>query len=71
MKITLDELYEAQATRDPAYDGRFYVAVTTTGVYCRPTCPGRPKRENMRFYETAAEAREAGFRACKRCKPEA
>jgi methylphosphotriester-DNA--protein-cysteine methyltransferase len=47
------------------------VGVVTTGVYCRPVCAGRPKRENVRFYATAGEARDAGFRACKRCKPEA
>jgi len=71
MTISIDDCYRAFEARDPAYDGRFYVAVVTTGVYCRPTCSGRPKRENVRFYGSAAEAREAGFRACKRCKPEA
>jgi methylphosphotriester-DNA--protein-cysteine methyltransferase len=69
MTISIDDCYRAFEARDPAYDGRFYVAVVTTGVYCRPTCSGRPKRENVRFYDTAAEARGAGFRACKRCKP--
>jgi methylphosphotriester-DNA--protein-cysteine methyltransferase len=71
MTISIDDCYRAFEARDPAYDGRFYVAVVTTGVYCRPTCSGRPKRENVRFYDTAAEARGAGFRACKRCKPDA
>jgi len=71
MTISIDDCYRAFEARDPAYDGRFYVAVKTTGVYCRPTCSGRPKRENVRFYATAGEARAAGFRACKRCKPEA
>ena len=47
-----------------------FAAVTTTGVYCRPGCPGRPKRENVRFYPSAAEARGGGFRACKRCRPD-
>jgi methylphosphotriester-DNA--protein-cysteine methyltransferase len=71
MTISIDDCYRAFEARDPAYDGRFYVGVVTTGVYCRPVCAGRPKRENVRFYATAGEARDAGFRACKRCKPEA
>jgi methylphosphotriester-DNA--protein-cysteine methyltransferase len=70
MTISIDECYRAFETRDPAYDGRFYVGVTTTGVYCRPTCAGRPKRENVRFYRTAAAARSDGFRACLRCHPD-
>jgi len=70
MDISFDDCYKAMETRDRTFEGRFYAAVVTTGVYCRPGCPGRPKRENMRFYETAGEAREAGFRACKRCKPD-
>jgi AraC family transcriptional regulator, regulatory protein of adaptative response / methylated-DNA-[protein]-cysteine methyltransferase len=57
--------------RDPAFDGHFFVAVKTTGIYCRPTCPAkRPKRDNVRFYATGAEAARAGFRPCKRCKPD-
>ena len=57
--------------RDKASDGVFFVAVVTTGIYCRPWCPSRlPKRDNVTFYATAAEARAAGFRACKRCKPD-
>jgi methylphosphotriester-DNA--protein-cysteine methyltransferase len=71
MTISIDECYRAFERRDPAYDGRFYVGVVTTGVFCRPTCSGRPKRENVRFYATPDEARAAGLRACKRCKPEA
>ena len=56
--------------RDKATDGAFYCAVTTTGVYCRPSCPARrPKRENVCFYKTCAEAEAAGFRPCKRCRP--
>ena len=56
--------------RDKQADGKFYYSVRTTGVYCRPTCAGRlPKRENVRFHATAAEAESAGFRACKRCRP--
>src|SRR6202034_366163 len=53
-------------------DGQFFCAVTSTGIYCRPSCPARtPKRENMRFYATAAAAQQAGFRACLRCRPDA
>ena len=50
--------------------GAFFCAVKTTGVYCLPSCAGRPLRKNVVFYDTAAEAITAGFRACKRCKPE-
>ena len=58
--------------RDPRYDGWFVVGVTSTGIFCRPSCPARtPRRENMRFFDTAAAARGAGFRACKRCRPDA
>jgi AraC family transcriptional regulator of adaptative response/methylated-DNA-[protein]-cysteine methyltransferase len=56
--------------RDAAFDGQFFVSVETTGIYCRPSCPARrPKRENVRFHATAADAEAAGFRPCKRCKP--
>ncbi len=64
--------YRALRTRDPRFDGRFFVAVRSTGVFCRPICPARtPKRENCRFLPTPAAAREAGFRPCLRCRPEA
>lgn len=64
------ELYRALRARDPSYDGLFYFAVQTTGVFCRPICPARtPRRENVRFFTSAAEAEHAGFRACKRCRP--
>jgi AraC family transcriptional regulator, regulatory protein of adaptative response / methylated-DNA-[protein]-cysteine methyltransferase len=57
--------------RDRAQDGQVIVAVTTTGIYCKPSCPARrPKREHVRFFADAAAAREAGFRACKRCLPD-
>jgi AraC family transcriptional regulator of adaptative response/methylated-DNA-[protein]-cysteine methyltransferase len=57
--------------RDPQADGQFFYAVTTTGVYCRPSCAARPARaENVQFYPTRQDAERAGFRACKRCKPE-
>jgi AraC family transcriptional regulator of adaptative response / DNA-3-methyladenine glycosylase II len=61
-----------RATRsgDPRFDGRFVVGVRTTGVYCRPHCPGRPKPENVRHYACVADARRAGLRACLRCRPD-
>ena len=67
-----DVCYERLHGRDPRFDGWFYVAVTSTGIYCRPSCPAMvPKRRNVRFYPTAAAAQTAGFRACKRCRPDA
>jgi AraC family transcriptional regulator, regulatory protein of adaptative response / DNA-3-methyladenine glycosylase II len=67
-----DRCYRAVASRDARFDGRFVTAVTSTGIYCRPSCPAQtPKRENVRFYPCAAAAVAAGFRACKRCRPEA
>lgn len=66
-----DICYRALQTRDPRFDGRLFVGVTSTGIYCRPICPARtPKRENCRFFPAAAAAQEAGFRACLRCRPE-
>jgi AraC family transcriptional regulator, regulatory protein of adaptative response / DNA-3-methyladenine glycosylase II len=64
--------YQAAVSKDPRFDGVFFIGVTSTGIYCRPSCPAiTPKRENMRFYRSAAAAQEAGFRACKRCRPDA
>ncbi|MDX1406275.1 MAG: AlkA N-terminal domain-containing protein [Woeseiaceae bacterium] len=65
-------VYErARLARDPRFDGQFYVGVTSTGIYCRPICPANaPKRENVRFFPSAAAASEAGFRPCLRCRPE-
>ena len=64
--------YQAAVSKDPRFDGVFFTGVTSTGIYCRPSCPAiTPKRENMRFYRSAAAAQEAGFRACKRCRPDA
>lgn len=64
--------YRAIDARDPRFDGQFFTAVRTTGIYCRPSCPARtPKPSNVTFYETSAAAHEAGYRACKRCLPEA
>ena len=63
--------YRAFETRDANAEGHFIIAVKTTGIYCRPGCPARPpKRENVEFFETIAEARAAGYRACLRCKPD-
>ncbi len=64
--------YRAIDARDTRFDGQFFTAVSSTGIYCRPSCPARtPKAENVTFYETSAAAHEAGYRACKRCLPEA
>ena len=64
--------YRALLSRDRRFDGRFFVAVRTTGIYCRPICPSPPpRRENVVFYVCAAAAQAAGFRACRRCRPEA
>ena len=64
--------YRAVRGRAARFDGWFYVAVTSTGIYCRPSCPAvTPRRDNVRFFSTAAAAQYAGFRACKRCRPDA
>jgi AraC family transcriptional regulator, regulatory protein of adaptative response / methylated-DNA-[protein]-cysteine methyltransferase len=63
--------YDAFCRRDPALDGVVFVAVRTTGIYCRPVCPVRtPLARNVRFYRSAAAAERAGFRPCLRCRPE-
>jgi methylphosphotriester-DNA--protein-cysteine methyltransferase len=64
-----DEAYERFQARDATLDGKLWMGVMTTGIYCRPVCPGRPLRKNVRFFEATADARAAGLRACKRCKP--
>jgi AraC family transcriptional regulator of adaptative response / DNA-3-methyladenine glycosylase II len=67
-----DHRYRAVQSRDPRFDGWFFTAVTSTGIYCRPSCPARtPDRRNVRFFPSAAAAQRAGFRACKRCRPDA
>ncbi|MBT2228352.1 DNA-3-methyladenine glycosylase 2 family protein [Nonomuraea sp. NEAU-A123] len=67
-----DNLYAVLRSRDRRFDGRFFVGVATTGVYCRPSCPAAmPKPENLRLYPSAAAAQQAGHRACKRCRPDA
>jgi len=71
MDMDDDVCYRAMATRDSRFDGRLFVAVRTTGIYCRPICPARtPSRENVKFYPSAAAAQAAGFRPCLRCRPE-
>jgi AraC family transcriptional regulator, regulatory protein of adaptative response / DNA-3-methyladenine glycosylase II len=71
MDMDDDACYRAIETRDSRFDGRLFVAVTSTGIYCRPICPApTPKRTNSRFFTTAAAAQEAGFRPCLRCRPE-
>jgi AraC family transcriptional regulator, regulatory protein of adaptative response / methylated-DNA-[protein]-cysteine methyltransferase len=65
-----DEMYRALLARDSRYDGIFFTAVTTTGVFCRPSCPAKkPARENVEFYRAAREALAHGFRPCRRCRP--
>ncbi|WTX74121.1 helix-turn-helix domain-containing protein [Streptomyces sp. NBC_00647] len=70
--IDEDTRYEAVRSRDARFDGEFFFAVRTTGIYCRPSCPAvTPKRQNVRFFATAAAAQGSGFRACRRCRPDA
>nr|WP_245598587.1 AlkA N-terminal domain-containing protein [Glycomyces arizonensis] len=72
MLVDTERLQSAVAGRDARFDGWVFLAVTSTGIYCRPSCPAvKPKREHMRFYASAASAQEAGYRACKRCRPDA
>jgi AraC family transcriptional regulator of adaptative response / DNA-3-methyladenine glycosylase II len=66
----MKDLYQALLSRDHRFDGRFIVAVKTTGVYCRPICPARPKPENVEFFRDAVSAEQAGYRPCLRCRPE-
>jgi AraC family transcriptional regulator of adaptative response / DNA-3-methyladenine glycosylase II len=72
MNFDFQSCYAATKSRDARFDGRFFAAVLTTGVYCRPICPAiTPRPENLRFFISAAAAEEAGFRPCLRCRPEA
>jgi AraC family transcriptional regulator of adaptative response / DNA-3-methyladenine glycosylase II len=67
-----ERCYRFMRSRDPRYDGFFFVGVTSTGIYCRPSCPARlPERRNVRLFASAAAAQTAGLRACKRCEPDA
>ena len=69
--LDADALYRALGARDARFDGRFFTGVTSTGIYCRPICRVRtPKRDNCQFFEHAAQAEQAGFRPCLRCRPE-
>ncbi len=69
--VEFEVMYRAMDSRDRRFDGRFFVAVTSTKIYCRPICPApTPKRKNTRFYRYAAVAELAGFRPCRRCRPE-
>jgi AraC family transcriptional regulator of adaptative response / DNA-3-methyladenine glycosylase II len=71
MTLDPDTCYRAVVARDPRFDGRFFTGVSSTGIYCRPVCPARtPARANMRFFAHAGAAEAAGFRACRRCRPE-
>jgi len=71
MNLEPDFCYRALESRDARFDGRFFTAVVTTGIYCRPICPARtPLKKNVQFYSCAAAAEEAGFRACNRCRPD-
>src|SRR6218665_1311801 len=66
-----DARYTALLARDARFDGRWFVGVTSTGIYCRPVCRVRtPKRENCRFFSTAAQAEAQAFRPCLKCRPE-
>src|SRR5882757_8678346 len=58
------------AQRDPRYDGRFFFGVKTTGIYCRPICPARPKPENILIFKSSSEAEGLGYRPCLRCHPD-
>ena len=70
--LDTEACYRAVKSRDRRFDGVFYTAVRTTGIYCRPSCPARtPASANVSFHPTAASAQSAGYRACKRCLPDA
>ncbi|MEU1762423.1 AlkA N-terminal domain-containing protein [Micromonospora sp. NPDC005652] len=72
MELDFERCYRAVDSRDPRFDGWFYTGVTSTGIYCRPSCPAMtPKRRNVRFFPSAAAAQGAGLRACRRCRPDA
>src|SRR5712691_3495054 len=71
MELDTQAYERARLARDPRFDGRFFIGVTSTGIYCRPICPApTPKEANVRYYPSAAAAAEAGFRPCLRCRPE-
>ena len=71
LKTSADERWRSVISRDNAANGAFYYAVATTGVYCRPGCASRPPlRRNVAFYESTEAAEQAGYRPCKRCRPD-
>src|SRR4051795_6552079 len=71
MNLDPPTCYRALTARDPRFDGLFFVAVTSTRIYCRPICPARaPGRDRCRFFPSAAAAEQARFRPCLRCRPE-
>ncbi|OZD84054.1 DNA-3-methyladenine glycosylase [Rhodococcus sp. 05-339-2] len=71
-ELDFDRCYRAVSSRDARFDGQFFTAVSTTGIYCRPSCPARtPKPGNVSFMATAAAAQQSGYRACRRCQPDA
>ncbi|WP_460776955.1 DNA-3-methyladenine glycosylase 2 family protein, partial [Micromonospora polyrhachis] len=72
MELDFERCYRAVDSRDQRFDGWFYTGVTSTGIYCRPSCPAMtPKRKNVRFFPSAAAAQRSGLRACRRCRPDA
>src|SRR3954447_15678995 len=72
LRLDPESCYRAVKSRDRRFDGVFYTAVRTTGIYCRPSCPARtPSLANVTFHPSAAAAQSAGYRACKRCLPDA
>src|ERR1700674_4184227 len=72
MELDVRACDRARLARDPRFDGRFFIGVVTTGIYCRPVCPApSPKPANIRYFPSAAAAAEAGLRPCLRCRPEA
>src|SRR5580700_3482829 len=71
MRMTDAQMYARFAAGDPAYNGRFFTGVRTTGIYCLPACKARKAQaKNVRFFPTAERARAAGFRACRKCHPD-
>ena len=72
MDAKVEVVERARQARDPRFDGRFFVGVKTTGIYCRPVCPVKmPMARNVYFFQSAAAAMAAGYRPCLRCRPEA
>ncbi|NQZ12183.1 MAG: DNA-3-methyladenine glycosylase 2 family protein, partial [Algicola sp.] len=71
MALNFAQCQKARMSRDARFDGKFYIAVKTTGIYCRPICPApAPKEQNVNYYATAIEAANEGFRPCLRCRPD-